>query len=191
MKLGNNAVKVSFKAYNKLAGERIWVMAVEEHDSPQAVTGVVVPCGKANTFTTDTVILDGVDFGEKPLHIAFMSQLGEFYIDDVKISLIVPEAGTVIEKVYKTLEVKETSCAITDLPAGTTEYAYNVIVKRTKDFLDYTSNISNTVLVNLLGTDVENVQTPNANNATKVISDGQLLILHDGKTYNVMGVEVK
>jgi len=191
MKLGNNAVKVSFKAYNKLAGERIWVIAVEEHDSPQAVTGIVVPCGKANTFTTDTVILDGVDFGEKPLHIAFMSEQGEFYIDDVKISLIVPEAGTVIEKVYKTLEVKETSCAITDLPAGTTEYAYNVIVKRTKDFLDYTSNISNTVLVNLLGTDVENVPTPNTNNATKVISDGQLLILRDGKTYNVMGTMVK
>ncbi len=191
MKLGNNAVKVSFKAYNKLAGERIWVMAVEEHDSPQAVTGIVVPCGKANTFTTDTVILDGVDFGEKPLHIAFMSEQGEFYIDDVKISLIVPEAGTIIEKVYKTLEVQETSCAITNLPAGTTEYAYNVVVKRTKDFLDYTSNISNTVLVNLLGTDVENVQTPSTNEVTKVISNGQLLILRDGKTYNVMGVEIK
>ena len=191
MKLGNNAVKVSFKAYNKLAGERIWVLAVEEHDSPQAVAGVVVPCGKANTYTTDTVILDNVDFGEKPLHIAFMSEQGEFYIDDVKISLIVPEAGTIIEKVYKTLEVKETSCAITDLPAGTTEYAYNVIVKRTKDFLDYTSNISNTVLVNLLSTDVEDVQVPDTEEAIKVISNGQMLILREGKTYNVMGVQIK
>ena len=109
----------------------------------------------------------------------------------MKISLIVPEPGTIIEKVYKTLEVTDTSCAITDLPAGINEYAYSVIVKRTKDFLDYVSNVSNTVLVQLIGTGVENVQTPNTIQTTKVISNGQFFIIREGKTYNVMGVQVK
>lgn len=192
MRLGNNAVKVSFKAYNKVAGDRIWVMVVKEHDSSVAEVGVPVPFSTTGSgYITETVILDSVDFGNTPYHIAFMSEQGEFYIDDVKISLIVPEPGTIIEKVYKTLEVQETSCAITDLPAGTTEYAYSVVVKRTKDFLDYTSNISNTILVKLLSTDVEDIHTSNQMETTKVISNGQLFILRDGKTYNVMGMEVK
>jgi hypothetical protein len=39
-------------------------------------------------------------------------------------------------------------------------------------------------------TSVETKITPNTN-ASKLIQDGQLLILRDGKTYNVMGMEVK
>ena len=41
-----------------------------------------------------------------------------------------------------------------------------------------------------VGTSVETIITPNTN-ASKLIQDGQLFILCDGKTYNAMGVELK
>jgi hypothetical protein len=191
IKLGQNAVKVSFKAYNKVAGDNIWVMAVKEHDSSVAEVGVVVPMStKGNNYTTDTVILSGVDFGNTPLHIAFMSEQGEFYVDDVKISVIVPTAGTVVEIPYKTFEITETSYTLSDLAAG--DYAYQVLVKRTKDFLSYTSNYSNRVDVKLLSTDLENIfrEETTANQTEKIIRDGQLLILRESKTYNVLGQEL-
>jgi hypothetical protein len=119
-----------------------------------------------------------VDFGDTPLHIAFMSEQGEFYVDDVKISVIVPTAGTVVEIPYKTFEITETSYTLSDLTAG--DYAYQVLVKRTKDFLSYTSNYSNRVDVKLLSTDLENIfrEETTVNQTAKTIRDGQLLILH-------------
>lgn len=191
MKLGNNAVKVSFKAYNKVAGDNIWVMAIKEHDSSVAEVGSVVPMSaKGNDYTIDTVVLSGVDFGNTPLHIAFMSEQGEFYVDDIKISVIVPTAGTSVEIPYKTVNATETSHTLTQLPGG--DYAYQVVVKRTKDFLTYTSNYSNRVEVKLLGTDVENISSEEiiVNQTAKIIRDSQLLILREDKTYNVLGQEL-
>ena len=191
MKLGNNAVKVSFKAYNKAAGDNIWVMAIKEHDSSVAEVGSVVPMSaKGNDYTSDTVIMSGVDFGDTPLHIAFMSEQGEFYVDDIKISVIVPTAGTSVEIPYKTVNATETSHTLTHLPGG--DYAYQVVVKRTKDFLTYTSNYSNRVDVKLLGTDVENISSEETivNQTAKIIRDGQLLILREDRTYNVLGQEL-
>ena len=190
MKLSNNAVKVSFKAYNKVAGDNIWVMAIKEHDSSVAEVGSVVPMSaKGNDYITDTVVLSGVDFGNTPLHIAFMSEQGEFYVDDIKISVIVPTAGTSVEIPYKTVNATETSHTLTQLPGG--DYAYQVVVKRTKDFLTYTSNYSNCVDVKLLGTDVENISSGETSNLTeKIVQEGKLLILREDKTYNVLGQEL-
>ena len=188
IKLGNNAVKVSFKAYNKVAGDNIWVMVIKEHDSSVAEVGVAVPMSTAgNDYTTDTVVLSGVEFGDIPLHIAFMSEQGEFYVDDVKISVIVPATNTVVEIPFKTIETTETSYTLTNLQNG--DYAYQVLVKRTKDFLNYTSNYSNRVDVKLLSTDLENVfnEETRGNKAIKVISNGQLFIIHEGRMYNVLG----
>ena len=188
IKLGQNAVKVSFKAYNNVAGDNIWVMAVKEHDSSVAEVGTVVPMSaRGNDYTTDTVILSGVEFGDTPLHIAFMSEQGEFYVDDVKISVIVPTAGTVVEIPYKTFEITETSYTLNDLAPG--DYAYQVLLKRTKDFLTYTSNYSNRVDVKLISTDVENIFSGELvrDRSAKVISNGRLLIIHEGKVYNVLG----
>ena len=188
MKLGNNAVKVSFKAYNKVAGDNIWVMAVKEHDSSVAEVGNVVPMStNGNDYTTDTVLLSGVDFGDTPLHIAFMSEQGEFYVDDIKISVIAPTAGTTVEIPYKTINATETSHTLTHLPAG--DYAYQVLVKRTKDFLTYTSNYSNRVDVKLLSTDIHNIlsEDKKGNKTIKMISNGHLLIIHNSQTYNVLG----
>ena len=72
------------------------------------------------------------------------------------------------------------------------DYAYQVLVKRTKDFLTYTSNYSNRIDVKLLSTDVKNIfgEEPTANNSAKVVYNGQLLIIREGKVYNVMGMEL-
>ena len=184
-------MKVAFKAYNKVAGDRIWVMVVKEHDSKVAEIGVPVAFSTTGSgYITDTVVLDSVDFGDAPLHIAFMSEQGEFYVDDIKISLIVPQAGTVVEKPYKTLEVTDTSCVLDNLPEGITDYAYSVMVKRTKDFLAYASNYSNPVNVRLLTTGVENVEMSVNGKSIKVISAGRLLIVREGKVYNALGVRL-
>ena len=191
MKFGNNAVKVSFKAYNKVAGDRLWVMIIKDHEATQAEIGIPVAFSATGSgYITDSVVLSGVDFGNAPLHIAFMSEQGEFYVDDIRISFIVPTAGTIVEIPYKTIETPETSYTLTDLPMG--DYAYQVLVKRTKDFLTYTSNYSNRVDVKLLSTDVKNIfgEEPTANNSAKVVYNGQLLIIREGKVYNVMGVEL-
>ena len=191
MKFGNNAVKVSFKAYNKVAGDRLWVMIIKDHEATQAEIGIpVVFSTTGSGYITDSVVLSGMDFGNAPLHIAFMSEQGEFYVDDIRISFIVPTAGTIVEIPYKTIETPETSYTLTDLPMG--DYAYQVLVKRTKDFLTYTSNYSNRIDVKLLSTDVKNIfgEEPTANNSAKVVYNGQLLIIRDGKVYNVMGMEL-
>lgn len=191
MKFGNNAVKVSFKAYNKVAGDRLWVMIIKDHEATQAEIGIPVAFSTTGSgYITDSVVLSGVDFGNAPLHIAFMSEQGEFYVDDIRISFIVPTAGTIVEIPYKTIETPETSYTLTDLPMG--DYAYQVLVKRTKDFLTYTSNYSNRIDVKLLSTDVKNIfgEEPTANNSAKVVYNGQLLIVREGKVYNVMGVEL-
>lgn len=191
MKFGNNAVKVSFKAYNKVAGDRLWVMIIKDHEATQAEIGIPVAFSTTGSgYITDSVVLSGVDFGNAPLHIAFMSEQGEFYVDDIRISFIVPTAGTIVEIPYKTIETPETSYTLTDLPMG--DYAYQVLVKRTKDFLTYTSNYSNRIDVKLLSTDVKNIfgEETTANNSAKVIYNGQLLIIRDGKVYNVMGMEL-
>jgi hypothetical protein len=191
MKFGNNAVKVSFKAYNKVAGDRLWVMIIKDHEATQAEIGIPVAFSTTGSgYITDSVVLSGVDFGNAPLHIAFMSEQGEFYVDDIRISFIVPTAGTIVEIPYKTIETPETSYTLTDLPMG--DYAYQVLVKRTKDFLTYTSNYSNRVDVKLLSTDVKNIfgEETTANNSAKVVCNGQLLIIREGKVYNVMGVEL-
>jgi hypothetical protein len=192
MKFGNNAVKVSFKAYNKVPGDRLWVMIIKDHEATQAEIGSPVAFSTTGSgYITDSVVLSGIDFGNTPLHVAFMSEQGEFYVDDIKISFIVPQAGTLVEIPYKTIEVTDTSYTFTELPEGITDYAYNIMVKRTKDFYTYTSNYSNTVEVKLLGTDVEDITTEQPNSTHKLLHNGHILIQRQGKTYNVMGTEIK
>jgi hypothetical protein len=191
MKFGNNAVKVSFKAYNKVPGDRLWVMIIKDHEAAQAEIGMPVAfSATASGYITDSVVLSGMDFGNTPLHVAFMSEQGEYYVDDIKISFIVPQAGTLVEIPYKTIDVTDTSYTFTDLPEGITDYAYNVMVKRTKDFYTYTSNYSNTIEVKLVSTDIEEITTQESN-THKLLHNGQILIHRDGKTYSVMGVEIK
>jgi hypothetical protein len=173
-------------------GDRLWVMIIKDHEAAQAEIGMPVAFSTTGSgYITDSVVLSGMDFGNTPLHVAFMSEQGEFYVDDIKISFIVPQAGTLVEIPYKTIEVTDTSYTFTELPEGITDYAYNIMVKRTKDFYTYTSNYSNTVEVKLLGTDVEDITTEQPNSTHKLLHNGHILIQRQGKTYNVMGTEIK
>ena len=106
------------------------------------------------------------------------------------ISVIVPTAGTSVEIPYKTVNATETSHTLTHLPAG--DYAYQVVVKRTKDFLTYTSNYSNRVEVKLLGTDVENISSEEttSNLTEKIVQEGELIIQRGNKSYTVLGQEL-
>ena len=74
---------------------------------------------------------------------------------------------------------------VTGLEEGT-HYAYNIDVRdaANKTIKSHTGEFTTESL-----TAVENITTNNAN-IQKILRDGQLLILRDGKTYNVMGQEL-
>jgi hypothetical protein len=95
-----------------------------------------------------------------------------------------------VEIPYKTVNATETSHTLTQLPGG--DYAYQVVVKRTKDFLTYTSNYSNRVDVKLLGTDVENISSGETTSdlTRKIILEGELIIQRGNKSYTVLGQEL-
>ena len=59
------------------------------------------------------------------------------------------------------------------------------------NFLNYTSNYSNTIEVKLISTDVEDIVPDPQSNTHKLLHNGQIFIHRDGKTYNMMGVEIK
>ena len=75
---------------------------------------------------------------------------------------------------------------VTGLEEGT-HYAYNIDVRDTanKTIKSYTGEFTTESM-----TVVENITTNNAN-IQKILRDGQLYIYHNGKTYTVMGAEVK
>ena len=74
------------------------------------------------------------------------------------------------------------------MPPTRPETGYGYIVAD----LSYTSNYSNRVDVKLLSTDLENIfrEETTVNQTAKTIRDGQLLILRESKTYNVLGQEL-
>ena len=49
----------------------------------------------------------------------------------------------------------------------------------------------NTIEVKLISTDVEDIVPDPQSNTHKLLHNGQILIRRDGKTYSVMGVEIK
>lgn len=191
MKLGNNTIKVDVTAYNTAAGDKLWVMVIEEYNSSTAIVAKTLDFSETETgFITGSVLFEDFDFGDKPLHIAFMSQNGVgFFIDEAKISAIIPAKGTAVERPFKVALPESNSYTLSDLPTGILKYNYNVIAKRTKDFVDYVSEKSATIDVELLAASVEDI----AINQSKVYSDGGILYISvqnetDYEIYNVSGV---
>lgn len=192
--LGNNPVKIDFSAYNTVIGDKLWVMVIEEYNSPQAIVGSPVDFSTTEQgFISGSVTFDNLSTGDQPVHIAFMSQEGKgFFIDEAKITITVPNKGTTIEKNYKILNPETNFCTLTDLPEGITSYTYNVIAKRTKDFINYASNVSNTVEVELPAASVAAV----TENAPRIFAaDGTLHIICSDNInigiYNMQGMEIK
>ena len=75
---------------------------------------------------------------------------------------------------------------VTGLEAGT-NYTYDITVK---DASNQTINSHIGEFSTQSTTAVDNISTNNAN-IQKIIRNGQLLILRDGKTYNIMGAEIR
>ena len=73
----------------------------------------------------------------------------------------------------------------------------NVVVENVDDHLKVTINALNsydvpaTIVYEASGTAVENIATGNTNNASKVVENGQLMIIKNDVKYNVLGTVVK
>lgn len=149
--LGNNTVKIDVTAYNTIPGDTLWVMILDEYNSTQAIMGKQVAFSTTNTeLVSASVTFSDYDFGNEPLHVAFMSQMGTaFYIDEAKISLVVPNAGTTINKPYKIINATEGFYVFDNLAADESTYRYNITAKRTKDYQEYISETSETITVKL------------------------------------------
>lgn len=149
--LGNNTITIDVTAYNTYPGDTLWVMVIEEYNSSQAIMGKQVGFSTtAADYTSATVTFSDYDFGTTPLHIAFMSQMGTgFYIDEAKITATVPNKGTTISKPYKIINATEGFYTFSDLPADESIYTYDVTAKRTKDYVEYASETSETITVKL------------------------------------------
>lgn len=151
MNLNEYDIKVDFTARNSQRNDTLWVMLMEEYYSTSAELGVQYgfPDGKVST-ATGTVYFEGRDWGDKPLRIAFMSQNGvKFYIDEVRVSYLVPRKGSKISRPYKSIVTPESYCTFSDIPANAPTYSYYVTAKRTKNFVEYMSEPSETIVVTL------------------------------------------
>lgn len=149
MQLGNHELVVELTARNSMRDDKIWVMLIEEYSSAQAVAAEQVVYGKVAT-KSDTVVFDAREWGDTPLRVAFMSESGKtFYVDEVTVSCRVSDKGTPIVRPYKSLLVTETSCTFGDIPDYAPTYAYNVTARRIKNFVEYVSEPSETVVVTL------------------------------------------
>ena len=98
-----------------------------------------------------------MELGDKPVYLAFMSQVGAFFIDDVKVIASVAKAGSVVERPYKLYYTEENSLAISRIRKEAPVYNYSVMARRTKNFIDYVSEISDKTRVQLYDTSVDAV----------------------------------
>lgn len=163
LSLGNNTITVDVTAYNTVPGDTLWVMVLEDYTATQAIVGKQVSFSTEKTdFVTATVTFSDIDFGTEPLHIAFMSQYGTaFYIDEARITATIPTQGTTVTKPYRIINATEGFYTLSDLAADESTYTYNVTAKRTKDFVEYASETSETITVKLPSS-VSNMESDNS-----------------------------
>ncbi len=195
LKLGNNEVKVEVTACSTVPGDTLWVMVMDDYSANVALAGKTIGFSATEAgYTTGTVTFDGSDFGDGVSYVAFMSQIGSaFFIDEAKISVIVPTKGTEIECPFKIINHNENSYTFTGLPEGVRNYSYNVVAKCNKNFMDYISEVSETIAVELPLASVENISVENncrvysVDGALKVVSKGEAAV----QVYNTCGALVK
>lgn len=150
--LGNYAVKVDFTACNTMPNDTVWVLVLDKYDAvmPKFAKQAAGFDNVYRDHVSASVILDAQEWGNEPLHIAFVSQNNNaFFIDEAKISLIVPEKGTVIAKNYKIIQTENNYYTFENLPAGASVYSYTVKAQATKNFVLYESNVSEEAKVDL------------------------------------------
>ena len=120
-----------------------------------------------------------------------MSQMGtKFYIDEAKVSFIVPKKGSAVTRPYAMLNTEETSATFDNIPDYAPTYTYNVIAKRNKLFIDYISERSETI-TETLPTAINSVSNDNS----KVFAANNVLHIQVDSTaavaiYNTQGMLV-
>lgn len=151
MALHDYPIKVDVTAYNTVPGDTLWVIVIDEYNSSQAVMGKQIGFSKTQKgYTSGSVTLEGIDLGDKPRHIAFMSQSGAaFYIDEVTISAIVPHKGTSLVRPYKIMLCQDNYQTFSNLSNESSVYYYSLTAHRTKNFIEYISDASETIEVKL------------------------------------------
>lgn len=192
LQMGDFDVRVDVSARNTQRGDTLWVIFIEDIQSPQAVAGqpIAFPTNKTGLIT-ETVYFNSQDWGDKPLRVAFMSQMGtKFYIDEAKVSFIVPQKGSAVTRPYAMLNTEETSATFDNIPDYAPTYTYNVIAKRNKLFIDYISERSETITVTL-PTAINSVSNDNskvfvANNVLHIQIDSTAAVT----IYNTQGMLV-
>lgn len=192
--LNSNTIVVDVTAYNEVKGDVLWVLVIDEYNSTNARYAYTIDFSKTSTdYITGQVVFSGIDFGDQPLHIGFMTQKGAFYIDEVKITAIVEKPGTIVERPYKVFITDETSYEVSRIRKQAPSYNYNLTAHRNKNFLDYVSELSNTVRVQLYETNVEELSDDNK--TIKIYStEGALHVVMNEATqidvYNLAGNKV-
>lgn len=192
--LGNYAVKVDFTACNTIPNDTIWVLVLDKYDA-ELPKYAMKAAGFDNVYrehVTASVIIDAQEWGDEPLHIAFVSQNNNaFFIDEAKISLIVPDKGTVVKKNYKIIQTENNYYTFENLPAGASIYTYTVKAQATKYFTLFESNVSEEVVVKLPASvndiDKSNDYVYSANGKLHIVveNDARALI------YNLQGMLLK
>ena len=155
--LGNNPIAVDFTLHNVEDNDVIWVIVMEDYTDSKALYGLSVECGEASGSFKGSVVFPNMELGDKPVYLAFMSQVGAFFIDDVKVIASVAKAGSVVERPYKLYYTEENSLAISRIRKEAPVYNYSVMARRTKNFIDYVSEISDKTRVQLYDTSVDAV----------------------------------
>lgn len=191
--LGNNTIKVDVTALNTVASDKLWIMLIEDYSSTSAIVGKTLDFSTteigsiSGTVTFESA--DFADFTDKPVHIAFMSQEGAgFFVDYAKISAISATKGSVIERPYLVAQPTDNYYTLESLPEGITTYKYNVVAKRTKDFVNYESNVSETITVVLPSASLNDIDA----DAVVVYTSGNSLVVKtqddvEVAVYNIQG----
>lgn len=182
--LGNYAVKVDFTAYNTILNDTIYVIVIDRYDADQPKYSMkAAGFGSGKEHVTASVTIEAMNWGNEPLHIGFVSQNNNaFFLDEAKISLIVPEKGTTIKKNYKKFHANDNTYSFTDLPKSSTKYEYTIQARATKDFYVYESEISELMTVQLLSSVPTNlVATTESSSSISLTWTG----VTDATSYNI------
>ncbi len=188
---GNYPVIVDFTVYNVMKSDVIWVVIMDDYRASNALYGFPIECGRLSTYMTKQVVFNDIDIAGKPVYIAFMSQKGAFFIDEVKISTIVPGRGTTVERPYRLLRTEDNFCKIDRIRKEAPAYNYYVEGHRTKNFIDYVSDTSEKMRVQLYDTGVEGIEQDD--NIVYVSNKILHIVLSQAAqidVYNISGVKV-
>lgn len=185
-------IKVTANVLSLKAGDKLAVVIMDDPFAYQGIMGLEIDIKTTGQVEKAEAVFaaEYVNAYMKPGKDYYISILtttgGAFFLDDVKVTQVRNNAG---EKVFAPCDIvttKETSHTFTNLKAGT-NYVYGVKAQRTKDFLDYMTDLSDFVEVTLSTSGIDNVHVPTDGIS---INDGQLNVtMANGGTIRICDMQ--